>query len=185
MFIIKNKYYLYIDNTSNFNLELLKNIRKFIIIYRNTSIIEPYEIIKKFRLDCKKRKIKFYIANNLSLARKCKADGLYISSHNKKIYNNINCIGSAHNFREINHKVKQGCRVVILSRLFETIYKNKKGHYGVTKFNLISSKYKINIIPLGGINNSTLMSLKIIRSKGLAILSAVKKKPTKILSRLF
>ena len=40
MFIIKNNYYLYIENTKNVNFNYLKNCKKISIIYRNNSIPE-------------------------------------------------------------------------------------------------------------------------------------------------
>ena len=109
---------------------------------------------------------------------------MYVSAYNKQIYRNIKLIGSAHNFKEINEKIKQGCQVVILSRLFRTNYKNKKSFYGILKFNLICQRYKVDIIPLGGINNKNLLNLNLIKSQAIAILSAVKKKPA-ISNRLF
>ena len=107
-----------------------------------------------------------------------------MSSYNKKIYHNIHVIGSAHNFKEINQKIKQRCKLILFSRLFKTIYKNKQDFIGVTKFNLISKNYKIELIPLGGIRNTNLLKLNLIKSKGMAILSEIKKKPA-IANRLF
>ena len=184
MFIIKKNYYFYIDNTKSINLSLLKKNLNITLIYRNNYTNEHINEIIRFRKKLRSRKIKFYIANNLQLAKKCKADGLYISSYNKKIYHNFKFIGSAHNFREINQKIKQKCKTIILSRLFKTYYKNKKNYYGVLKFNLIRQKYKLDIIPLGGIKNSNLMKLNLIGSNGFVILSAIKKKPV-ITYRLF
>ena len=89
MFISKNNYYLYIENTQTLNLSLINKRNKFIIIYRNTHKQENIQRLKWFRRECNKRAIKFYVANDLNTAIKCKADGLYISSHNKKYYNNI------------------------------------------------------------------------------------------------
>ena len=59
-------------------------------------------------------------------------------------------IGSAHNFAEIHTKLRQGCRKIILSRVFETNYVNKKTFYGITKFNLITKHFKNYFIALGG-----------------------------------
>ena len=95
------------------------------------------------------------------LAKKIKADGLYISAFNKNIYMNIKLIGSAHNFKEINQKIRQRCKTIILSRLFKTNYKEKKDFYGILKFNLINQKYNLNLIPLGGINNYNLLKLNL------------------------
>ena len=184
MFIIKKKYYLYIDNTKLINFNLLKRHHKFIIIYRNYSLNENLKQIILFKKKCDSKKIKFYIANDYNLAKKCKANGLYLSSYNKKIYHNIEVIGSAHNYKEINQKINQGCRLVILSRLFKTHYKEKSSFFGVTKFNLMTQKNNITMIPLGGINNSNLLKLNLVNSRGLAILSSLKKKPV-ITNRLF
>ena len=141
--------------------------------------------IIKFRKKCNNKKIKFYIANDLRVVNKCNADGLYISAYNKKKYfQNINKIGSAHNIKEINEKIRQGCKEIIFSRLFKTNYINKKGFLGVVKFNLLKLAFNKNINPLGGINNKNLLKLNLINSQGFAVLSAVKKKPS-IATRLF
>ena len=184
MFIIKNNYYLYIENLKDIDIKTLKVPKKINIILRNLKGIKLSEIIN-FRRQCKEKRIKFFIANNYSVAQKCKADGLYISSYNKKkYYINLEKIGSAHNIKEINEKIKQNCSSVILSRLFETNYKNKKSFFGVLKFNLLKLKTNINIIPLGGINLGNYLKLKLVNCNSFAILSAIKKKPT-IASRLF
>ena len=186
MFIIKNNYYLYIENTTDVNLNLIKKNKKIYIIYRNNNTIENLEKLTKFRKKCNERGFKFYVSNNLKLYRECKADGLYVSSYNKTIYlkKHLNLIGSAHNFKEINQKIKQGCKIIFLSRLFKTYYQNKRGYLGLVKFNLIARKYKLNIVPLGGIRDANLNRLNIIYSDGLALLSEVKKKPV-ITNRLF
>ncbi|MDB9760840.1 thiamine phosphate synthase [Pelagibacteraceae bacterium] len=168
------------------NLEYFKRNKKITIIYRNNGSQENQSKLDIFRKKCKTKKFKFYVANNYNLARSCKADGLYISSYNKKIYPiyNFKLIGSAHNFKEIHQKIKQGCKTIILSRLFKTSYKNKKDYLGVVKFNLIKAKYLVNLIPLGGIKGSNLLKLNLVKTKGLCLLSEIKKKPA-ISNRLF
>ena len=184
MIIIKKKYYLFIENIKDLEIDLLKINKKINVILRNIKNNETSEIIK-FRKKCNNKKIKFYIANDFRVANACNADGLYISAYNKKRYfANINKIGSAHNIKEINEKIQQGCKEIIFSRLFKTNYINKKGFLGVVKFNLLKQTFNKNIYPLGGINNKNLLKLNMINSDGLAILSAIKKKPT-IASRLF
>ena len=184
MIILKNNYYLYIKNTSDLCIEKIKSNKKINIILRNTQYKDISNILK-FRRKCKIKKFKLFIANNIIVAKKVKADGLYISSYNKKkYYINIPKIGSAHNLKEINEKKFQGCGVVIFSRLFKTKYKDKKNYIGVVKFNLLIKKKNKKIIPLGGINNQNLLKLNMINSEGFAYLSAVKKKPA-ISSRLF
>jgi thiamine monophosphate synthase len=184
MVIIKKNYYLYIENIEDLNLDKVASNKKIIIILRNNENNKLPEI-KKYRLKCKRKKIKFYIANNAKIAKSCEADGLYISAYNKKkYYINIPKIGSAHNLKEINEKIYQKCEVIIFSRLFKTQYLFKKDYLGVVKFNLIVKNIGKKLIPLGGINNQNLLKLNIVKSDGFACLSAVKKKPA-ISSRLF
>ena len=186
MFVIKSNYYLYIENTKSIDFNYIKKNKKISIIYRNNSIQESWEKLYRFRNQCRAKGFKLYIANDIKLVKDSKADGLYISSYNKKIYlnKNIKLIGSAHSFSEINQKVKQGCKTIFLSRLFKTNYENKKGYLGLVKFNLLINQYNITIVPLGGIRDTNLNKLKLVNSNGLALLSEIKKKPV-ISNRLF
>ena len=186
MFIIKTYYYLYIENTKDINLNSIKKNKKICIVYRNHKIKENIDKLCKFKKLCSRKNFKFYVSNDINLFKDCNADGLYLSSFNKKIYSdrNINLIGSAHSYKEIHEKIKQGCKTIFLSRLFRTSYAEKKGHLGIVKFNLIANKFKTSIVPLGGIRSTNLNKLKLINANGLAMLSEVKKKPA-IASRLF
>ena len=80
---------------------------------------------------CKNKKIKLYISNNLKLAIKFKADGIYIPAFNKtERFNNMEkrnmtIIGSAHNQKEIQEKMKQRCSAIFLSPIF-SVKKRKK-----------------------------------------------------------
>ena len=187
MFAFKNNYYLYINNTKVLDLSLIKKRNKFNIIYRNNGKFEKIENLINFKKKCKVKGIKFFIANNKNIATKCKADGLYISSHNKNYYNKFSLkkIGSAHNQREFFEKEKQGCSEIVLSRLFKTKYIYKKGYLGIIKFNLIRKNIKIPIIALGGIKNNNLNKLKLVSCNSIGVLSEIKKKPVKIINRLF
>jgi len=183
MFIIKKNYYIYIDNTKSINLDLLKRPHKYIVIYRNSFLNEDIKKIILFKKKCGRKKIKFFVANFYNLAKKCKADGLYLSSYNKKIYHNIDVIGSAHNYKQISQKIKQKCSTIILSPLFKTTYKNKK-KIGILKFNFLIKNYNIEIIPLGGIRYNNLLKMNLVNSNSIAIMSEIKKKPV-ISNRLF
>ena len=177
MVIIKNNYYLYIENLTDIDINTLKITKKFNIILRSPKNNQLNQIIK-FRKKCKSKKIKFFIANNSLIAQKSKADGLYISSYNKKkYYINIEKIGSAHNLKEINEKIKQNCNSIIVSRLFKTNYKNKKFFLNILKFNLLKLNTNKNLIPLGGINFNNFLKLRLVNCTSFAILSAIKKKP--------
>ena len=187
MFIIKNSYYLYIENIKLLNLNLIKKRGKFNIIYRNNQKDDSFEKLRIFRNTCKRKSIKFFIANDIKLFQKVNADGLYISSYNKSLkYLNYktNKIGSAHNVREINTKILQGCREIVFSRLFKTEYKNKRSYLGVVKFNLITYLRGSSFVPLGGIRSNNLNKLNEVNASSFALMSEIKKKPA-VISRLF
>ena len=190
MFILKKKYFLLIENIKDIDLENIKIRNKFSIIYRNNKNIENITNLLKFRKICKLKSIKFYIANNISLAIKLNSDGIYLSAYNKNLKSlsfkkkNFNIIGSAHNIRELSIKKIQKCDYILFSKLFLVEYDKKAPYLGVIKFNNLLTLSK-NLIPLGGINTKNIHQLKNINCKGFALLSEIKKKPTNIISRLF
>ena len=190
MFIIKNKYFLIIESIKDFDLENIKMRNKFFIIYRNNKKIDKLSNLFRFRQKCKLKAIKFYVANNIKLAILLKSDGVYLSSYNKDLrylnYKKLNfkIIGSAHNFKEIFFKIKQGCSFILLSKLFLVSYDKKATFYGVIKFNYFSNITE-KIVPLGGIKEQNLNQLKNVFGKGIALLSEIKKKPANIINRLF
>ena len=85
MFIIKNKYFLIIENIKDIELKNIKIRNKFFIIYRNKKKIDRFSDLLKFRKKCKLKAIKFYIANDIKLAISLSADGIYLSSFNKEL----------------------------------------------------------------------------------------------------
>jgi thiamine-phosphate pyrophosphorylase len=181
MFVLKKKYFFIIKSIKDIQLKNIKNFGKYSIIYRN-NVPENIEKIKKFRLDCKIKKIPFFIGNNTNLMNITKADGLYISAYNKKLNtinlkNNYEIIGSAHNVKEINLKKLQGCSQIFFSRLFKTSYKNKKDFLGVVKFNLFARLTKTSLAPLGGINLKNLNKLQNINCESIALSSLIIDKP--------
>tara|TARA_B110000914_G_scaffold216627_1_gene221821 strand:- start:159 stop:734 length:576 start_codon:yes stop_codon:yes gene_type:complete len=191
MFAYKNKYFLLIENIKDIDLNNIKLTNKFIIIYRNKNKNFNINKLIKFRQHCKAKKIDFYVSNNLKLMVSLSADGIYVSAHNKNLrilklrYTNYKVIGSAHNIKELNLKVLQGCSCFIFSRLFQTRYTNKKGFMGIIKFNLFKLSRKENLVPLGGIKLSNLNKLNLVKSNSFALLSEIKKKPANIINRLF
>ena len=129
--------------------------------------------IKKF---CKKKNFKFYLSNNIKIAKRLSLDGVYLPSFNKNLkYSNLNLkngfkiIGSAHNINEIKIKEKQNCEYIFLSPLFKT--KKNKHYLNVIKFNLISNATKRKIVCLGGINSSNLKKINLTKSNGIAAIS--------------
>jgi len=189
MFAFKSKYFLIIENIKDFDFKKIKKINKFTVIYRNNSKIEDFDSLTRFRNTCRVKQVKFFVANDQKLATRLKADGIYISAFNKdlKFLNlrkkNFKIMGSAHNIREINQKNIQGCSEILLSKLFQVDY-DKKTFLGIIKFNYYLH-YSKKLIPLGGIKETNLNSLKNVNCTGFAISSEIKKKPAKIISRLF
>ena len=189
MFTKKNNYFLLIESTKDIDLKNIKIRNKFSIIYRNNKKIDTLNELLNFRRQCKLKAIKFYVANNETLAVSLNSDGIYLSSFNKNLNSlnyrklNFDIIGSAHNFKEIFNKVKQGCSYILFSKLFLVSYDNSAPFTGVIKFNNFL-KFDKRLIPLGGINQKNLNKLNLIDCLGLALLSEVKKKPANILSRL-
>ena len=190
MFALKKKYYLIIESIKDINLENIKKHKKFVIIYRNRQNSESREELLKFRRSCKLKLINFYVANDYKLAVSLNSDGIYLSGYNRSFRAlflrnfKFNIIGSAHSKKEIFMKLNQGCKNVLFSKLFVVDYDKKKSFLGVVKFNKILENNK-NLIPLGGIRSSNLNSLKTVNSDGFAIMSELKKKPAKIINRLF
>ena len=188
MFAYKEKYFLIIQNIKDINLNNIKKNNKFVIILRNQKSIDTIDSLIKFRKECKIKGIEFFVANNTKLAVLLKSDGVYISSFYKGFEQlnlrklNKKILGSAHNFKEINEKRKQGCSYIILSKLFCVDYAPSENFYGIIKFNLMGSHKEL--IPLGGIKLVNLNKVKLIKSEGIAIMSEIKKKPA-ISSRLF
>jgi len=121
------------------------------------------------------------VSNNIRLAIKFKADGIYIPSFNKtKSFSNLEkksmkILGSAHNQIEIKQKISQNCKSIFLSPVFN-VQKSKK-FLGLHKFNFLSNRNKINVIALGGITEKNLSKLKMLNIKGFAGIGLFKKKP--------
>ena len=190
MFILKKKYFLIIESIKDLDLKNIKKHNKFNIIYRNKKKGENIADLIIFRKSCKLKSIKFFVANDAKLSVLLNSDGIYLSAFNKSLKtlslrkSNFEIIGSAHNVKEISTKIKQGCNLILFSKLFLVNYDKKSPFMGIIKFNNLL-KFNKNLIPLGGINENNLNSLNIINSTGLALMSEIKKKPTKIFSRLF
>tara|TARA_B100000029_G_scaffold513835_1_gene614597 strand:- start:4972 stop:5514 length:543 start_codon:yes stop_codon:yes gene_type:complete len=173
------KYFTFIDK---FNKEFLKKLNKKVaIIYRNNSDKIDLKIVQKLKFFCKSSKRKLFIANNIKIAKRLDCDGVYISAYNKQLLRydigqkkKFKIIGSAHSLNEILTKEKQGVDLIFLSPLFYN--KKNKRSLGISKFNLLSYKSKIKIIALGGINNTNIKKLKMIKNSGFAAISFFRNK---------
>ena len=191
MFSFKKRYFLIIESTKYFDLRNIKKLNKFTIIYRNNGKKERIEEIKKFKNNCRLKKVKFLIANDFKLMINSNSDGIYISASNKSFKSlhldkfKYEIVGSAHNLREIDTKIKQGCMTILFSKLFLVDYDKKSAYLGLIRFNQIYNYVSKKLVPLGGIKISNLNTIKNLNCNSIAILSALKKKPANIINRLF
>ena len=168
------------EKLSELNLDYVKKTGA-ILILRSIDKYKDDEL-KKFNKKCTRNNISLFVPNKIRTLFSLNSNKFYISAHNKKPFKhlkkikpNIKIIGSAHNVREIREKIDQGCDFIVLSRIFETTNKNKRGYLGTLKFNLLSRKFSKKFIALGGINEKTYKLLKILNICGCAILNDKKK----------
>ena len=169
---MKNKYY-FINKYDTNNIDKLS--KETIIIYRNyTSEKVDEKQILKIKNYCKKKRLKFYLSNNIKLAIKLKFDGAYIPSFNKSMRHlsyslkkDFKIIGSAHNLKEIKIKEKQKTKKIFLSSLF----KKNKNFLGVNRFKLLSKLTKKEIVALGGISKNNKKKLSLLNNPEFAGIS--------------
>ena len=172
------KFFVFLDK---YNSEIFKNKNINIsVIYRNYKDRNRENQLIKIARACKQNRYQLYVSNDLKLAHKVKADGIYIPSFNKtKNFSNlekrnIKIIGSAHNQKEIYKKKLQNCKTIFLSQLFNI--KKSKSFLGLHKFNYISFSNKIEILPLGGISENNLQKLKMLSAEGFGGIRIFQKK---------
>ncbi len=167
--------------TDKYNREIFKNKNINIgIIYRNYKDRKREKELIKIAKACKKNRYKLYVSNDIKLAHKVKADGIYIPSFNKtkKFLNiekrNLVILGSAHNQKEIHNKIQQKCSAIFLSPIFNV--KKSKNFLGIHKFNYLSYLNKKRILPLGGISTQNISKLKLLYTSGFGGIRIFKKK---------
>ena len=171
--IHKLKKYYFINK---FNQTHLINLDKNIsFIWRNKDKETSINTIVKLRDFCKKNQRCFYISNDVKLAQKINADGVYISSSNKNLNlrpfglnKRFKLIGSAHNLKELKIKELQNIKEIFLSPLFKEKTNQQLNIYRYLKLRKIT---KMRDISLGGINNKNLKKLIMIRPFGFAGIS--------------
>ena len=173
-----NNIYYFIDKFDR--NEILTLDKKINIIYRNYEEKNIDNIIRELSYYCKFTKRKLFLSNNIKIALRYGLDGLYIPSfnkilnyENKNFRKNFKIIGSAHNYKEIKIKEKQGCKEIFISPIFYNP-KNKK-YLDIVRFNNLKLTSKVNAIALGGINKKNLKKLKCTGVIGFAGISWIKK----------
>jgi thiamine-phosphate pyrophosphorylase len=172
IFIFTDKYNSKIFTNRNLNIG---------IIYRNYNDKNRENQLIKIATACKQNRYQLYVSNDIKLAYKYKANGIYIPSFNKtKRFENIEkrnmkILGSAHNQKEIQIKKIQKCTAIFLSPVFKMEKANNV--LNLHKFNYLSMINKVNIYALGGITENNIRKLKLLNIKGFGGISLFKKKP--------
>ena len=163
---------------NDLSAELKKKILKLTnanIIYQNHKNLSDFLQIMKF---CKKNNIKLYISDNIKLSKKYKVDGIHISSqYKKRIFINIkklDIIGTVHNQMEFDYKLKQGCSAVFLSPIFKTQKYSENKVLGISKFNLLTSKWPLAVYALGGVNDRNIKKIALTKANGIGGISYFK-----------
>ena len=160
--------FIFLDQYNNKIFE--NNNTNIGVIYRNYNDPKREIELTKIAKACKKKRYQIFVANDIKLALKIKADGIYIPSFNKtKKFRNLEnkklmILGSAHNKKEIHEKILQKCQAVFLSPVF---YVEKSTNFlNVHQFNSLSRSSKINIFALGGINEHNVNKLRLLYING-------------------
>lgn len=169
------KHYVFLEEINDLlerNLVKLNNVNIIIDINQGDkeSLKKQHSIIKF----AKRKKIPFLLKNNFQKSIKYNAHGIFLDSKNKKIIKplllkkDFKIIGSVHNQLEYAKKIKQGCKLIMLSPLFYNKKYSKYKILGVLKFNIISLNWKLTLCALGGVNIKTLGKINLTRVKALA-----------------
>ena len=172
-------FFIFIDRYNNQIFE--NNNINIGIIYRNYNDANRETELNKIAKACKKKRYQLFVSNDIKLALKVRADGIYIPSFNKtrKFINlekkNLTILGSAHNQKEIREKISQKCRAIFLSPIFYV--KKSINFLNVYKFNYLSRSNTVNILALGGIAEHNVRKLRLLHIKGFGGIGMFKKKP--------
>jgi len=171
------KFFLFIDIYKKEHIRKLD--KKIAIIYRNYTIKYDKKLILEIKDSCRKDGRKFFISNNVKLAKNLSLDGVYLPAFNKNLNlfttnmkKEFMIIGSAHSIQEIKIKEKQGVKAIFIAPLFKT--KKNKSFLSLVKFNLLALKTTQNIIALGGITVKNLKQIRMTKSYGFAGISYFK-----------
>ena len=166
------KYYFINEFNYTHLIDLNKNIS---FIWRNKDKETPIKTLIKLRNFCKKNQRRFYISNDINLAKKLNADGLYISSTNRNLtFKSISykkrfkILGSAHNFKEIKVKELQNVSEIFLSPLFKD---KKNQRLDIYKYLNLKRSTIMRDISLGGISYKNIKKLRLIKPYGFAGIS--------------
>ena len=182
------KKFIFLDNINKLISKNICNIKDISIIIlinpseknNQTKKNKFYEIIHF----CKSNNLPFFVSDNYKLAIKTKANGVYLTSSNRKIIyrnfkTNITIIGTAHNQIEYYFKKRQNCSLVFLSPFFFTKKYTMNHVLGPLKFNLITNTWKTDLGCLGGVKANNYKKIKLTKANSLGFKSLIYKEEIK------
>ena len=172
------KYYIFLDELNEKIIKNIQNLKKrkidLKLIVSEKNLFSILDFVKY-------SKIPFFIIDNVKLATKHKANGIFLTSKNRSLINitkgsqRIKVIGSAHNQYEYFIKERQGCSTIFLSPIFYNEKYSSNQILHINKFNLITLNWKKSIGALGGINLKNLKFINLTRSQSIGIKSLITK----------
>jgi thiamine monophosphate synthase len=174
----ENKNFIFLNQLNDLikkNILNCKNINIVIDIDNDNKVLSTNEksLIKFIKL----KGIPFLIKNNFQNAVRCKAQGVYITSDNKKVIKPILLkkkfliVGSVHNQREYKQKLNQNCSIMMLSPLFYNDKYSRNKILNVNKFNLIAKDWCTSIFALGGIRLDNIRKINLTKANGIGFKS--------------
>ena len=169
-------YYIFIEALNEIiikNISILKNKKyRLNIITSEKSALQISKFAKMYG-------IKFYVIDNVKSAIKNYADGIFLSSKNKSLSNNLinisrlKVIGSAHNQIEYYVKKKQNCETIMLSPIFYNKKYSLNKILGTIKFNLITLNWNCKVCALGGIKLNNFRKINLTRAGSISFMSLI------------
>jgi thiamine monophosphate synthase len=175
------KHYVFLEKiTDQIKTNLLKFKNINIIINIDSIDLQSLKNESAIIRFAKKNQIPFLFKNNFRRCIKYDGNGVFIDSNNKKLVRpillkkKILIVGSVHNQMEYFVKLKQNCRIIMLSPIFSNPKYSKNKILDVIKYNLISLNWKIITCALGGINFKNYRKVKCTRSNHVGFIRAIK-----------
>jgi thiamine-phosphate pyrophosphorylase len=167
------KPYVFLDKLNDIikkNLLKFKDLTIIVDIDKKELLENELSIIKFAKIN----KIPFLFKNNYQKCIKYNANGIFLDSKNTSVIRPVlfkkdfKVIGSAHNQREYFIKLKQKCKLVMLSPIFYNEKYSKNNILNIHRFNQITLNWKTDVCALGGINLGSLKKIKLTKARSIA-----------------
>ena len=129
---------------------------------------------------CKRYNVPFFINDNVSVAIKCKADGIHVGQDDMAVKQVRTLVGddmmigvSAHTVEEAVRAVKGGADCLGVGAMFSTSTKADASVLPKATLRDICAAVDVPVVAIGGINKSNIMQLAGTGVDGAALVSAI------------